>query len=1191
MENRGVMARSRCVLWIVCLLLAVTALQAQVASTVTGTVVDPSGAVIPGATVSLQLIGSSSAAFSTKTNANGAFDIASAPPNTYDLVVEAKGFLKLVMSNLVVEPSRVTDVQTLHLAITTSSQTVEVSEATTTVQTTSSDVSTTITKTQIQDLPTMNRSPLGFLQTQAGINDARGNTTVNGQRSSYINVTLDGVNIQDNFIRTNDMDFLPNLLLLDQVAEVTVAASNADASSSGGSSQVNFVTPSGGDQYHGALYWSNRNSKLAANSFFNNQAGVAIPHLNQNQIGGRVGGPILKNKLFFYFNYEAYRQKEQTPENYTVLTSTARNGIFTESNGTQVNLLSLMNVQANPVLQSLLAKVPTAYNNFSRGDSSTALLRNTAGFQFNARDNRTRDNLTTKLDYNLSVKNTLSLTAIYNRDILDRPDEDATFDTVPNVTNDDVTRLFSAGWRFNPTSNLTNEARFGFNLAPALFVSQPTGYPFFVSGTSYTNPVNSFLSQGRFTDTYNWSDKANWVHENHTFSFGFTAQEVTIRAFNYASILPSYALGFGTGNQGLVASQLPGISSSDLSSANTLLATLAGYLNTDTQLFNVTSRTSGYVNGAPNLRNYYFYNYASYVTDSWRIRHGLTATLGVHWDHYTPVDERDSLALLPVMEGNNPIKTLLDPAMVLNFAGKAVGRPWYSPSMHEFAPNVGLAWSPFRDGKTAVRAGYSIAYVDDNLAYALSNSAVSTNAGLSTTVSNAGLSGFISNSPPSLTIPAFQVPRTLQQNYVINPSGNAVAMPDPGLTTPYVQQWNLSIEHNIKNILASVRYVGNHGVKEIRGLDYNQVVINGLLPAFLQAQNNGFLAQKATGSFNPSYNANIAGSVALPYFAAMPSGGYLTNSTVEGYMQTGAVGELANFYQYNGVNGPYNYYRNPYTLGANLLQNFSSSTYNALVVEAIKRMTRDLAFQANYVFSKNLSDSQGAQGTDFEPLLDMNNPKIEKARVAGMDLTNVFKANFTYTLPMGEGRRLSGGRAVNKIINAWNIAGLFTLQSGTPFSILSGRATLNRSSRSTNNTADTTLTLGQLQNLFQLRMTGSGPYYVAASALGSDGRAVASDGTAAFAGQAFFEPAAGTIGTMQKAMLDGPGVWDFDFKVSKDIKITESKSVQLRMDSTNFFNHTTWYVGDQTLTSTTFGKITSQYYGNRLIQFALYFKF
>lgn len=150
---------------------------------------------------------------------------------------------------------------------------------------------------------------------------------------------------------------------------------------------------------------------------------------------------------------------------------------------------------------------------------------------------------------------------------------------------------------------------------------------------------------------------------------------------------------------------------------------------------------------------------------------------------------------------------------------------------------------------------------------------------------------------------------------------------------------------------------------------------------------------------------------------------------------------------------------------------------------------------------------------------------------------------------------------------------------------------MNRAARSGNSTADTAFTLTQLKDLFQFRQTGNGPYVVAASAIGSDGRAVAPDGTAAFAGQVFTEPAAGTIGTLQKAVLNAPGVWDFDFKMSKDVQISESKSIQIRMDSTNFFNHTTSYVGDQTLTSTTFGKITSQYYGNRLIQFALYFKF
>lgn len=1182
---------------LVCLLAGFTfSLNAQVTSTVAGTVSDPSGAAVPGATVTLRLTGTSADIFSTKTTAAGAFTIVSVPPNTYELTVEAVGFPKEVITKLQVLADRTIDVPPVKLRMGSTTQTVEVKEAADAVETTSSDVSTTITKTQIQDLPTMNRSPIAFLQTQAGINDARGTTTVNGQRSSYVNVTLDGVNIQDNFIRQNDMDFIPNRLLLDQVTEVTISSSNADASSGGGSSQVTFVTPSGTNQFHGAAYWGNRNSALAANSWFNNQAGVKNPFLNLNQVGAHIGGPIVKDKLFFYVQYEAYRLKQQTSSNYTVLTPGARAGNFTYLvNGAPqtANLLSLVGVQMNSVMQGLLSKVPTTINNFNRGDSTAALLRNTAAYQFNVRDNDTRDNLTATFDYNMSTRNSLHLSLVYNRDLPDRPDEDATFDTVPSVINDNVNHLASLSWRFNPTSTLTNQARFGFNLAPGLFVAQPTGLPFFVSGTSYTNPLNSFLSQGRYTNTYNWGDSAAWVHGTHSVSFGVQGEKVTIRAYNYASIIPTYSVGFGAGNQGLVASQLPGISSTDLANANTLLATLAGYLNSDTQLFNVSSRTSGYVNNAPNIRNYLFDNYAAYVTDTWRVSRRLTATLGVRWDHYTPVDEKDSLVLLPVMENGNPIKTLMDPNLTLDFAGGSVGRNWYSPSWHEFAPNVGLAYDVFGDGKMAVRAGFSVFYVDDNLGQALSNS-VTTNAGLSTTVANTGMSGFISNNPPALTAPAFIVPRTLQMNYNLAPSSNATAMPDPGLTTPYVSQWNIGVERSVKGFILNVRYVGNHSVKQVRGIDYNQVVISGLLPNFLAAQQNGFLAQKATGSFNPAYNANIAGSQPLPaYFSAMPSGGYLTNSTVINYLQTGQVGELANWYQTNKVNGPYNYYNNPYTLGANLLQNFSSSSYNSLAVEATRRMKNGLGFQANYVFSKILSDSQNNQQTNFEPLLDLHNAKIEKARVAGMDNTHVFKANSNYNLPLGEHHFLGGNnKLLNKVIGDWNVAGILTLQSGTPFSILDGsRGTLNRAARSTNNTINTPLTLSQLQNLFQLRMTGNGPYYVASSALGSDGRAVAGDGLAPFSGQVFFEPAAGAIGTLQKAMLDGPSVWDFDFKVSKLMRITERQSVELRMDSTNFFNHTTWYVGDQTVTSTTFGKITSQYYGNRLIQFSLYYRF
>jgi hypothetical protein len=1190
------MQRSRLLGTVFAVLFAVTtSLQAQVAGRVIGSVVDATGAAVPDAAVSLQLPGSGTPAYSTRTTAAGAFTLPSVSPVTYDLVVEAKGFLTNKISDVKVDPGSSRDIPPIKLDVAGVSQSVEVTTAQDTVETSNAQMTTTIEKNQIQSLPVINRSPLGFLQTQAGINSSAGNTTVNGQRSTYVNITLDGINVQDNFIRTNDVDFLPNLLLLDQVAEVTVTSSNSDASAFGGSSQIGFVTPSGTNQFHGSAYWSNRNNALAANTWFNNQSGTKNPFLNQNQIGGTIGGHIIKNKLFFYSNYEAFRLRQQTSQNPTLLTNDARNGVFTYLvNGApqKVNILTAMGIQIDPKMAAIIAQMPSAssINNFNVGDSTNAVLRNTAGMQFLKRNNRTRDNVTNKGDYIMSPKNSFSLTYIWNRDILDRPDLDTTFNAVPSVTNNDPTKLMSAAWRWNPKPTLTNEARFGFNWAPAAFLAAQDIPSYFVSGMNFTNPINTFRTQGRNTDTYQFSDNANWVHNKHTVAFGFQTQRVRIEQYNDAGITPTYTLGIGTGNTGLTAAQLPGISASDLSAANSLLATLGGYITSSSQTFNVSSRTSGYVNGYTNLRHDKFDNYALYVQDGWKIRRNLTATLGLRWEYYTPVDERDGLALLPVLENNNVIQTLLDPNGTIDFAGSAVGRPWYHPSKRDFAPNLGLAWDPTGQGKWSIRAGYSLSYVNDNMVRAADNSQ-GTNAGLQSTVARSGLSGHLANGVPAIVTPVYKVPRTYADNYALSTS-NAEAMPDPGLVTPYVQQWNLSVQRAIKGTLVQVAYVGNHATKAIRGFDYNQVLINGIYPDFVKAQNNGLLAQKTTGSFDPRFNANIAGSQPLPFFNALPSAGLLTNATVISDIQTGQVGELAALYQSNGLNGPVNFFANPNMLGANALENYSNAKYNALQVDVQHRFAHGLQFQFNYVYSKVMSDAQGDQQTDFEPFLDINNAKIEKSRVNGADLTHVFKANGVYELPFGEGKKFNpSNRVLSRVVSGWRFASILTEQSGTPFSILSGRGTLNRAARSANETANTSLSKSQLDDLFGVQVTGAGVFFVPQSVKGSDGRAVAPDGSAPFAGEVFFNPVAGNIGALQRNYFSGPWVFDMDASISKTTKIKERHSLELRMDSTNIFNHPTWSVGSQTVTSTNFGKITSTFFGRRLVQFALYYRF
>lgn len=1195
------MIRSRVLIFtLAALFAAAMTMYAQITGVVTGAVLDPSEAAVPDAVVSLQLPGSGAAAFTTKTTPSGAFTVSSVPPGTYDLAVEAKGFLKAVVSGVKVDPDRTLSVPAIKLAVAGVTQTVEVTEAGTAVETSNAEVSNTISSTQIDRGVLLDRNPIAFVYTQAGVNYGRGTTSVNGQRSTYVNVTLDGINIQDNFIRTNDMDYMPNQLLMNQVSEVTIGTSNVSAANYGGSAQVSMSTPSGANQIHGGLYAVNRNNAFRSNSFFNNQSGTPVPFENRNQDGGYLSGHIIKNKLFYYGNYEASRDHEQTTKNYTILTANARNGIYTykDSGGGvhQVNILSAMGYTIDPTMSKYLAMVPDAshINNYNVGDSTAAFARNTAGDNMLRRDNELRDNVTAKVDYIFSTRNSFAATYAWNRDILDRPDQDPTYTVAPLQANNNPSKFLSGAWRFNVRPNLTNEFRVGFNLANGVFLDSQTIPSYFITGTTYTNPVSGVTrTQGRHTNTYNVADNAGWVHGSHTLQFGYQMQVVHIEQFNDAGITPSYSLGLGLNTPGLTTTQMPGAGSTDLAAANTLLETLAGLYSNYTQTFNVQSRTSGYVNNYGTWRHDIQNNYALYLQDNWKVSRRLTATLGVRWDYYPPTNERDSLALLPTLENNNVIQTILDPNAQLNFAGNSVGRPWWNASKKHFAPNVGLAWDPTGEGKWAIRAGYSVSFVNDNVVRAADNAQAS-NSGLTTSVTSpTSLDGRFSGTLAAIPTPTFMVPRTFANNYALSTT-NAEAMPDPGLTTPYVQQWNLSVQRSVMGTLFEVRYVGNHGTKQIRGFDYNQVLIGQLLGPFQAAANNGWLAQAATGTFNATYNSTIAGSQPTTFFNAMPNSGYLTNSTVRGYLQTGAVGELANFYQSNLINGPYNFYRNTSALGANVLTNYGNSDYNGLQTEVTHRFAHGVQFQGSYVYSKVLSDSDGTGQTDFEPFLDNNNAKLERRRAAGYDITHQIKANFYYEFPFGKGHALNFSNPVaSKIISGWNMAGIWTLQSGTPFSVYSSRGTLNRAGRSSGtNTADSSLTLPQFDQLFQTYKNGNGVWFFPQANLNpTNGQAVAADGAALFNGQVFTQPGAGTLGGLQRNMFSGPWDWNMDFKMAKMTHISERVAAELRMDVQNVFNHDTWSVGDQTLTSSTFGKITGNFYGRRELQFGLYLTF
>jgi hypothetical protein len=809
------------------------------------------------------------------------------------------------------------------------------------------------------------------------------------------------------------------------------------------------------------------------------------------------------------------------------------------------------------------------------------------------RNNRTRENVIAKGDYYLSTRHVLTGTFLWNNEYVDREDaqHDSSgsqwyngFGNTPTAFTDASRKMLSATWRYSPTGSFTNEARFGFNLAPTFFGGTEENTTQYLM-TYVSNPQSNFLPQGRDAYTFHYMDNASYIRGKHNFQFGFNLQQLRVRDFDYLGIYPLYTIGVGQ-NRGLTGADLPGAPASEITVANNLLAQIAGFVDTAEQTFNIADRDSGFKPGNPNIRNYRFLTTAFYFQDNWKVHPRLALTLGLRWEPFFPVDEVNSLFLLPRLVDNNPINTLLSNG-TLDYAGKSAGRPWYKNDWNNFAPNIGLAWDPFGNGKTAIRAGYMISYVNDNTVRTLVNN-VATNDGLRTDVVQTGLAGNI-EAPPAISTPQLQVPRRFSDNYALSRTA-AFGLPDPGLVTPYIQQWNFGIQREIAGNVVEVRYVGNRSTKLYRGFDFNQIDIysNGVFEDFMRAYNNGNLARTATGTFNPAYNPAIAGSQPLTVLSTLPNNaGVNFSATDRGRIERGEVGWYLNALQTDGRNGNLNFFRNPYAQGTNLMSNFSNATYHSLQIDVQRRMRAGLQLQGNYVYGKVLSDTGVENDEQFDAFLDINNTAIERAR-APFDLTHAFKINGQWQIPVAK----SMSPVLRHIFDGWVLGGFYTLQSGTPFSVFSRRATLNRNGRSTNNTANTTMTKAQLDEILQYRQTSTGPFFVAESALNpGDGRAVSPDGRTFFNGQAFYHPGPGTLGGLQRRMFSGPWVRNLDVGLGKQVFIREGHHLLFRMEAFNVTNTPSWPVNDQVVDSAQFGRITSTFYDRRILQFGLQYRF
>ncbi|HMJ26875.1 MAG TPA: carboxypeptidase-like regulatory domain-containing protein, partial [Pyrinomonadaceae bacterium] len=494
-------------LLIACLVPAAALAQSSAGSLV-GTVSDASG-VIPNATVVVKdkLTGKER---TVQTSGQGGFTVPDLDVGLYTVTVKAAGHKTHISTDVKMDAGK-------DYSLPVTMEVGEVSENVTVVagaeiiNSSDAQLATNIGPRQLLELPLLTRNPLALILTSSGAasNPSQG-TSINGQRTSSTNIVRDGININDNFIRSNATDFAPQRPSVDDIAEFTISSQNS-ADGGFGAGQLTLATPRGSNGFHGAVFEYNRNSKFAANSFFNNATGSYAandplvlaglrtagapknprPFRNRNQFGGKISGPILKNKLFFFTYYEGLRDRVTSNKLTTTLLPAALTGGFTY-NRSDNGALQTVNILApafgtgitgvDPTVQArILSRLPLG-NTTESGD-----LRNTTGYRFSQQANQDRDSFTTRIDYDINAKH--SINGVYNhvKEGNLRTDIDGSFNTTPVATQPSTNNFLSLGYRAILSSRLTNELTGGFfKSVPVFHSSEPAKTNNFIIPTLVT---------------------------------------------------------------------------------------------------------------------------------------------------------------------------------------------------------------------------------------------------------------------------------------------------------------------------------------------------------------------------------------------------------------------------------------------------------------------------------------------------------------------------------------------------------------------------------------------------------------------------------------------------------------------------------------------------------------------------------
>src|SRR5262245_43604018 len=896
--------------------------QGGATSSITGIVTDSGGGVLPGVTVVITSAATGSK-FEAVTNSTGAYTVPALSAGVYTVNFSLTGFKTRALSEVRVQLAIPTTLNAT-LGIGDVAETITVSGAgAELVNTLTPAVTATLNVDQIAVIPTPTRNALNAVTFLVGVNTPGGmrGSTINGLPESFLNLTLDGVSNNDTFNKNTDGFFSPVRARQDAVEAVTVTTAVGGAEVGGhGGVTINFVTRSGTNRFTGSAYEYFRDKSLNSNYWFNERNGQPRSDVRLNQFGARQGGPIVRNKAFFFVHYEEVRNPNAASRTRTTLNPRALDGWFrynVTSAGQQivreVNVLDLARASGQiastdpTVVRTLQAINNSPQLSGSLTQASDPLLM--SYFFLNPGDQGERQPAI-RIDYNISQNH--RLTGTYHHFFETRAQDhinnaDKNFPGSPNYRQVRTTRpTRSVALRSTLSNNLISELRGGITRGERLFFGRPEkdaptvatfddtgGYAIdFDSNIGLTNWYITNTLSSRSGYQYTLDETLNWLKGKHSFTIGGAA--FLGRAFEDSQqLVPGIDLRFDTTNDtaaGLFTTgNFPGASAAQLADARDLYALLTGRVGAVTGLAALDPETNEYTAFGRRRREGKLDVFSVFLQDSWRMTPTLTVNAGLRWDVQTPFSPSNdtmttaSLADICGVSGIgsgglynacNFFAPASSGGKVPEFAQFTSGTRGYNTDWNNLAPNIGAAWRPNVKGgwlrallgdpeQATIRGGYSVAYERQGIGGFTGIYGPNPGSTLSLTRdANTGLVG------PGESWPVLfrQTDRLYQAPFPTTPTFPIPIRPNradsinafhPDIEVASAHSWTAGIQRAVsKDMAVELRYVGTRGVNQWSTLNYNE----------RNVIENGFLDEFKLAMRNLQAN-NVAGGSRAGSFA------------------------------------------------------------------------------------------------------------------------------------------------------------------------------------------------------------------------------------------------------------------------------------------------------------------------------------